>query len=359
MMEYQDLIAEHQALQQQLADQPDTMRVERVLDLVAQARQAGAYISDPQQREQLRAILKHWGAFAYKRTEEYPPTQLEPYEPHGAREREKPTPGIRVAPWWVWVLFGLITAIVIFAAMSTLIPAYLITPTPTSLPTETLTSTPLPTETPTPTPTPTRLPTETPTPTPTPACPPDRSTYGFESAGVIWVAQTYWDSQAITAVAQSERMMAKFGCYSLALVVDLVGGDDNKSKGEAYVDMRFFPPAGVEAPVNLEGVPITIWVYVPGGAAGDPSKSNGAQLFVKDQNWKSEYGTWFNLVGYTDRWVPLWLTPSRQEPPMGYKDEGFDPSGIIVVGVKISAGNNSTATYNGPIYVDGVDWETD
>jgi len=181
----------------------------------------------------------------------------------------------------------------------------------------------------------------------------DQSKYGFESGRMGWVEQTYWDSQAVTAVAQSEKGMAKIGCNSLKLSVDLIGGDDKKSKGEAYVDMRNNPPSGVVAPVNLEGVPITVWVYVPKEAIGDPSKPNGVQVFVKDQDWKSEYGTWNNL---DSQWIQISLTPSNEIPRWGYKDEGFDPSRIIAIGVKIGAGGGSTATFKGSIYVDGVNW---
>jgi hypothetical protein len=261
----------------------------------------------------------------------------------------------------MWALLGLMVVIVICAVAPRLIPGLLITstlvptPAPTPLPTETPTPTALPTATFTPTP----LPTETSTPTLTPTCPPDSSTFGFESPDVIWVAQTYPDSQAVAAVTQSKRMMAKFGCYSLALAVDLVGGDVNKSRGEAYVDMRSTPPTGVEAPLDLEGVLVTVWVYVPADAAGDPSKPNGIQVFVKDQNWKSQYGTRLPLPGHTDEWVLMNLTPSRHTPPMGYMDEEFDPSNIIAVGIKIGASTNSTAAYVGPIYVDGVTWEID
>lgn len=78
MIEYQDLIAEHQALQKLLADQPEELEIEQVLALVVQVRDAGAYIGDPRQREQLRAILRHWGGIVYERTGEYPATQLAP-----------------------------------------------------------------------------------------------------------------------------------------------------------------------------------------------------------------------------------------------------------------------------------------
>jgi len=115
MIEYQDLIARHQALQKQLADQPDAVDVERVRRLVAQVQDAGEYIGNPQQREQLRAILRHWGAFVYERTGEFPPTQLAPYEPRGVVPQAMVWLGssesqwglLRLLPWGLLGLFAI------------------------------------------------------------------------------------------------------------------------------------------------------------------------------------------------------------------------------------------------------------
>lgn len=184
----------------------------------------------------------------------------------------------------------------------------------------------------------------------------DSTRYGFESEDIFWKAQTYKDSKAVTGVVQSRKGMAKLGQYSLELAIDLVGGHPNKSKGEAFVDLRFFPPTGVEAPVDLDGVLITAWVFAPDGAEGDPDSPNGIHLFVKDNHWRSEYGTWFDLIGFTDRWVPVRLTPRSRKPSLGYMDAGFRPDSIIMIGVKVGAGGKSTATYKGPVYLDAVDW---
>jgi hypothetical protein len=189
---------------------------------------------------------------------------------------------------------------------------------------------------------------------PTPTCPPDSSKFGFEKAGEKWEKQTYKDSQAVTAVNQSQKK-AKFGCYSLELIVDLQGGHANKSKGEVYTSLRRFAPSGNE-PLNLEGTEITIWVFVPEQAAGDPDHPNGVQVFVKDQRGKSQYGTWVNLTEQSEGWIPVRLVPSKETPPAGYKDEDFDPTKLVTIGLKIAAGTDSTATYSGPIYVDGVGW---
>ncbi len=157
--------------------------------------------------------------------------------------------------------------------------------------------------------------------------------------------------------------MAKFGCYSLRLEVDLKGGDENKSKGEAYVELSKFPPPGLTAPINMDAVEITVWVYVPGGAIGELDKPNGMQIFVKDNHSvdnqskpRSFYGLWFDLPGYNDKWVPIRMQVGRRELPKGYIDPGFDPNNVLVIGVKIGAGGGSKATYRGPIYVDAVNW---
>jgi hypothetical protein len=80
MSEYEQLIAEHQDLQRQMDEQPATVEIKRVLDLIARVRNAGANIENPSEREQLRAILGSWGAFVYEHTGQYPATQLLPFK---------------------------------------------------------------------------------------------------------------------------------------------------------------------------------------------------------------------------------------------------------------------------------------
>jgi hypothetical protein len=203
MHSYQELILEHQKLQKQLANQPDAVDIERVLQLVTHVRDAGEQVGDPPRRERLRAILKHWGAHVYNRTGEYPPTQLAPYKPPVERDEyfeigedgeKKVSLATRVTEWWggqdrrvriaLVVVLGLI--VVLALAIGTMqitgmslpsIQAPTLTPTATSLPTATptipptatLAPTSAPTDTPTPTPAPTSTSTSTPVPTPTPS----------------------------------------------------------------------------------------------------------------------------------------------------------------------------------------------
>ena len=100
-----------------------------------------------------------------------------------------------------------------------------------------------------------------------------------------------------------------------------------------------------------------VWVYIPEEALGNPKIPNGVQVFVKDKEWKSEYGTWWNIdPADVNSWQQITLTPSKSAPPSGYMDSEFDPTQIRVVGVKIAVGDGSVARYRGPIYIDAVDW---
>lgn len=175
---------------------------------------------------------------------------------------------------------------------------------------------------------------------------PDTSRYGFESGPMGWTKETVGDSQGVTDVSQSANR-AKLGRYSLKLAVDLEGGHPNRSKGEAYVRIL---------PQNMEDKPITLWVFVPGEALGDPQRPNGIQVFAKDEHWKAEYGTWWDITPEkVEGWHRVALTPSKFVPPKGYMTPDFNPTQIQAVGVKIAIGNGSTAKYRGPIYIDTVE----
>lgn len=83
----------------------------------------------------------------------------------------------------------------------------------------------------------------------------------------------------------------------------------------AWVDMtRHAPVIGGKAitvPVDMSNHTITAWVYAPNGARGQTRRPNGFQIFVKDSDWRSQYGTWFNITE-EDRWVLIKLAVGRR-----------------------------------------------
>lgn len=174
----------------------------------------------------------------------------------------------------------------------------------------------------------------------------DSSRYGFESGKMGWKRQTYHDSQAVTTVAQTTER-ADRGSGALKLTMDLTGDHPNNSKGEALIELR--PPVD-----DLQGKTITAWIYAPTGSAGDFNRPNGVQVFVKDKNSRSLYGTWINMI--EENWFKVSLTVNTTQPFEGYIDDGFDPQSIAIVGIKVAIGKGSSNTYAGPIYVDAVNW---
>ena len=71
-------------------------------------------------------------------------------------------------------------------------------------------------------------------------------------------------------------------------------------------------------------------------------------MFFKDANWLSWYGPWTNMT--VNAWQTLSVTPGMTTP--AFVDPGFDPTQIMVMGVKLGTGGASTGTYDGAVYVD-------
>ena len=177
--------------------------------------------------------------------------------------------------------------------------------------------------------------------------------WDFETGVQGWTHQTYSNSQAIIAV-EPATFRSYSGNASLAVVMDLAGDHANQSMGEALVDLRYSPPLSVTAPVNLACKPISCRVFVPTCGLGDIAAPNRVQLFVKDANGKSEYGTPMQVV--RNRWFDLSLRPSTLVPYNGWMDQGFNPAAINQLGVKFTAGSQQTS-YRGKVYIDACSWQ--
>ncbi len=177
--------------------------------------------------------------------------------------------------------------------------------------------------------------------------------WDFESGTEGWTHQTHADSQAVVAV-EGSSFRSRWGNGSLAMIVDLVGGDGNRGQGGAFVDITNNPPPGASAPLDLECKPLSCWVYVPARGLGDPAEPNWAvQLFVKDTNGRSEYGTPTQVV--RNQWFEVTLRPSTLEPYEGQMEPGFNPGAIDQFGV-FMAGSEGIC-YRGKVYVDACGWQ--
>jgi hypothetical protein len=169
--------------------------------------------------------------------------------------------------------------------------------------------------------------------------------FGFDEGIMGWIPESRGDTRAVVAVAH-QAGATEGGTSALRLDVDLAGGDPVRSKGEAWGELA--------QPRDLRDRQLVATLYAPAEARGDPSAPNGFQLFVKDDAHRALYGTYTRVR--PGQWMAVELTVSDAAPAGGWMKEGFDPSRIVAVGVKIAAAGGSTARYRGPVYLDALDW---
>ena len=181
----------------------------------------------------------------------------------------------------------------------------------------------------------------------------DSSKYGFEQGPMGWEVQTMDDSKAFASLRISE--VPRFGNKSLEVTVGLTKGDPDSSKGEVWVNWQKAPHESLPVPADLESLELTAYVFAPPGSGGPESSPNGLQVFVKDSEWRSEYGTWKNIT--ENYWNKVSLKVSRTRPDAGHMDSGFDPAAIIAIGLKMGVGSGGDTEFHGKILLDGVDWK--
>lgn len=182
--------------------------------------------------------------------------------------------------------------------------------------------------------------------------------YDFENDLMQWKVQQYKDSRAVQKMTSSTKKF-KTGKHSLELLLNLNCQIDSLSKGEVFIEVASDTLLGKREPRNMLGKTISCWIHAPYDAVGEWSNRNGIQIFCKDINDKSQYSEWNRIQG--DIWFEVKYSPTKQ-PTMDqlnngfYHEKGFDPSKIILVGVKIACGGGSNAKYKSTVYLDCVSW---
>jgi len=182
-------------------------------------------------------------------------------------------------------------------------------------------------------------------------CGEDKLSPSFQalSDAVDWQTQDYQDSRGITSVK-----IDKTGKENrLVLDAHLIGEDQQYSKGEVFIDLRYTPGLEGSTPFDLRKTKIAVQVDVPAGFAGTERRPNGIQVFVKDDEWKSQYGAWLNVTRGSK--YEAILSPSKKQISMGYTDPKFNPEKVRVIGVKFAIGDGSALRYNGPLYITKVE----
>lgn len=156
-------------------------------------------------------------------------------------------------------------------------------------------------------------------------------------AASSWRHQTYSDSTAI------HRVTRDYEDHNWVVSVDMTAGDAASSAGEMYLDLRYdIPGLNWQAPIDMRGREISFF-FRP-----DPSFDTSAayppevQVFAKDSNWRTQYGT-ASVMEMSDGWVKVSLIPAEDDVNFGYTEQFFDPSRVVMIGLRISAGSDAPA----------------
>ncbi len=158
------------------------------------------------------------------------------------------------------------------------------------------------------------------------------------AAGADWIAQDFANSQGVVSVRFSDSM--------LILDLRMVAGDAVLGQGEVYIDLRNWLPTEALAPLDLSGSAIAVRVILPEGFGGPQSAPSGIQVFVKDDEWRSQYGFWVNVANAGGEYTAT-LSPRMANPVAAVTDSGFDPTRIRVIGVKLAMNDNAAWEFSG------------
>ncbi len=181
--------------------------------------------------------------------------------------------------------------------------------------------------------------------------------YDFENADSGWLPQDWPGNHAIRYLYSSSQY-SRDGVSSLAANIMLKGNDFNLKQGEIYVNMLNTHPKGCTAPLDLDNIQISAWIYVPKSVVKG-SRFCGVQLFIKDAEWKTLYGRKIPISSQvrTGFWFVLSLVPGKELPEFGgYKDPDFNPKKVVAMGVRFMAQENKDCVYEGDIFIDSISW---
>ena len=119
----------------------------------------------------------------------------------------------------------------------------------------------------------------------------------------------------------------------------------------------------VMLPGNMENRSISFQIKLPPEASGHRSFPNGVQIFVKDFKYRCQMSQWQNIGEngiHTNQWKEISFRPTSSGLNAGYTQENFDPTRIILVGIKIASGENkkpgiyTSIPFQEKIYIDSI-----
>lgn len=175
---------------------------------------------------------------------------------------------------------------------------------------------------------------------------PAKSGNAYDASGVFWKPQTYAGSRGIV------RIESDFEKGEWTAEFQLASGDKDRSQGEMLLDLRYdVPGCSGQRPLDLRNKEISFELKLDDGFVASDGRPCLVQVFAKDSNWKTQYGAKVELVPGSDR-VKATLIPTKDNINRGYADAGFNPAGIVMIGIRILAPDGMAGqSYKGSLQV--------
>jgi hypothetical protein len=166
----------------------------------------------------------------------------------------------------------------------------------------------------------------------------------FEHGDEGWSAERQEGDGCVSVVPSREK--PRSGQGSLKIEMNLVGADPRRRKCETLLRL--------ENPRDLTGRTVTALVFNPAVIQGDTGGPNVMRLFVRDVHHHSRYGAW---VKFTSKgWSTIELPVDKVSQAVGWTHPDFDPTRVVQVGLLVSVGEHSMATFRGATFLDDVSW---
>jgi len=158
-------------------------------------------------------------------------------------------------------------------------------------------------------------------------------------AGAYWRNQDHTSSLGITEVDHDYETAA----WDVAVSLDSARA--GMTNGEMYLDMRYdIPGYNFQSPLNLSEADekISFYFRIDDKFLQNTPYNSTIQVFVKDNKWRSQYGSKVVITRENiDRWVEVFLKPTASAQGQGYTDAGFDPTNVVMLGIRVSLPENA------------------
>jgi hypothetical protein len=180
--------------------------------------------------------------------------------------------------------------------------------------------------------------------------------YDFETDKAGWTTS---EGDYKRAVLSTTTLAAYMGSQSLALDTELYGSgslefanhnqDDIYRHTEAVVYFNQIPE-GIDypGPYDLTGKRLSCFVYLPVGlVASSNAPPAYVRLTLKDKNFENRFSEPVMINSETtEQWLEL-IYVVNPDP-----NSNFDTTQVNALGVRLDSLDDSTVSYNGPIYID-------